>query len=82
MKPIIHLKTVSDINIFVQNKAKHPLVTVVDFGSLDEHVEEGTQICCDFYCIIFKTTARIKFVMAGNYTIFRKAVLSVLHLNR
>lgn len=54
MKPIIQLHSISDINNFVQSKAKHPLVAVVDFSKLDEHIEEGTRISCDFYSIMFK----------------------------
>jgi len=54
MKPIIHLKSISEINNFVQSKTKHPLVAVVDFSKLDEQMEEGTRISCDFYSIMFK----------------------------
>lgn len=38
----------------MQGKTKHPLVAVVDFSKLDEHIEEGTRISCDFYSIMFK----------------------------
>lgn len=54
MKPIIELHSISEINNFVQNKTKHPLVAVVDFSKLDEQMEEGTRISCDFYSIMFK----------------------------
>ena len=54
MKPIIHIKSISEINNFVQSKTKHPLVAVVDFSKLDEQMEEGTRISCDFYSIMFK----------------------------
>ncbi|MFN8343888.1 MAG: helix-turn-helix transcriptional regulator [Spirosomataceae bacterium] len=54
MKPIIQLYSISEINNFVQNKTKHPLVAVVDFSKLDEHIEEGTRISCDFYSVMFK----------------------------
>lgn len=54
MKPIIQIKSISEINRFVQGVTKHPLVAVVDFSKLDEQMEEGTRISCDFYSIMFK----------------------------
>lgn len=54
MKPIIQIKSISEINKFVQGVTKHPLVAVVDFSKLDEQMEEGTRISCDFYSIMFK----------------------------
>lgn len=54
MKPIIHLKHITDINRFVQSTTKHPLVAVVDFSKVDEYLEEGTRISADFYSIMFK----------------------------
>ncbi len=54
MKPITHLKSISDINRFVQSTTKHPLVSVVDFGKVDEYLEEGTRISADFYSMMFK----------------------------
>ncbi len=54
MKPIVHLKSISEISQFVQSKAKHPLVAVVDFSQADEYIEEGTRITADFYSIMFK----------------------------
>ncbi len=54
MKPIINIQSISDINNFVQHKTKHPLVTVIDFGKIDERMEEGIRISCDFYSIMFK----------------------------
>ena len=54
MKPIIHLKHISEINRFVQSKTIHPLVSVVDFSKVDEYLEEGTRTSADFYSIMFK----------------------------
>jgi len=54
MKPIIQIKSISEINRFVLGVTKHPLVAVVDFSKLDEQMEEGTRISCDFYSIMFK----------------------------
>ncbi|MBN8679885.1 MAG: helix-turn-helix transcriptional regulator [Chitinophagales bacterium] len=54
MKPVIHLKSISDINQFIQGVVKHPLVAVVDFSKVDEKMEEGTRLSCDFYSIMFK----------------------------
>lgn len=54
MKPIIRLKTISEINAFVQCTTHHPLVAVVDFSKVDEYLEEGTRMSADFYTIMFK----------------------------
>lgn len=54
MKPIIHLNSISDINNIVQCKTKHPLVAVIDFSKVDEHIEDGTRLSSDFYTIMFK----------------------------
>jgi AraC-like DNA-binding protein len=54
MKSIIQLKSISEINKFVQCATKHPLVAVVDFSKTDEYIEDGTRISADFYSIMFK----------------------------
>jgi AraC-like DNA-binding protein len=54
MKPIIQLHNISDINRFANCTTNHPLVAVVDFSKLDEHIEEGTRMSADFYSIMFK----------------------------
>lgn len=54
MKPILQVKTISEINNFVKGVTKHPLVAVVDFSKVDELIEEDVKISCDFYCIMFK----------------------------
>jgi len=54
MIPVLHLHSIADINAFIDDKVRHPLVTVVDFGKIDEHFEEGTRISCDFYIVMFK----------------------------
>lgn len=54
MKPIIQLKSISEINHFVPCKTNHPLVAVVDFSKTDESIEHGTRISAEFYTIMFK----------------------------
>lgn len=54
MKPIINIQSISDINNFVQHKTRHPLVTVIDFSKMDDQMEEGIRISCDFYSVMFK----------------------------
>jgi len=54
MKPIIQIQTISEINSYIEGKTKHPLVAVVDFSKLEEKIEDGTRISCDFYSIMFK----------------------------
>jgi AraC-like DNA-binding protein len=54
MKPVIHLKSISDIQMFIRGVVKHPLVAVVDFAKFEEQLEEGIRISTDFYSIMFK----------------------------
>ncbi|MDR6804595.1 AraC-like DNA-binding protein [Dyadobacter sp. BE34] len=54
MKPIVQIKSISEINRFVKGVTKHPLVAVVDFSKLDEHIDEDIRVSCDFYSIMFK----------------------------
>ncbi|MBX2949227.1 MAG: helix-turn-helix transcriptional regulator [Crocinitomicaceae bacterium] len=55
MKPIISLQRISDIGKFDPAiRIMHPLVAIVDFSKIDEYLEEGTRISCDFYTIMFK----------------------------
>ncbi len=55
MKPIINLESISDISKFVQQgSVKHPLVAIIDFSKVDEYVEAGTRISCNFYSVMFK----------------------------
>lgn len=55
MKPIIHLKSISDISKLIPMwKPKHPLVGIVDFGAVDEYLPDDTRISADFYTVMFK----------------------------
>lgn len=54
MKPIIQLKSISEINNFVKSTTNHPLVAVVDFSKADEYLESGTRLSADFYSVMFK----------------------------
>lgn len=54
MKPIVNLKSIAELSDFLQLKAKHPLVAVVDFSQFDEQLEDGIRISADFYSIMFK----------------------------
>lgn len=54
MKPIIQLRSISEINNFAQCTTNHPLVAVFDFSKTDEYKEDGIRISADFYAMIFK----------------------------
>ena len=54
MKAITHLKSISDLNRFIQIKTKHPLVSVVDLSKVEEYLEEGARVSAAFYTIMFK----------------------------
>jgi AraC-like DNA-binding protein len=61
MNPIFHIHSISDINDFVKSKTRHPLVAVVDFSEVEDKIEEGTRITCDFYIMMFKNYSCNKF---------------------
>ena len=61
MKPILHLHNIEDLSSFMKNKTRHPLVDVLDFSKIDEHIEEGTRLSCDFYMVMFKNYCANKF---------------------
>jgi AraC-like DNA-binding protein len=55
MKNLIHLKSISDLHkLFNIGNSHHPLVTVLDFNSVTEQVEQNSKITTDFYSIMFK----------------------------
>lgn len=55
MKPIIELHAISEITKLIPMwKPNHPLVGIVDFSKVDEHLPEDTRISGDFYSIMFK----------------------------
>lgn len=54
MKTVLHLQSIAEINTFMDDKIRHPLVAVVDFSKIEEHIEDGTRISCDFYMVMFK----------------------------
>jgi len=55
MKEIIHLHSVADLHkLFNLGNSQHPLVAVLDFSKISEHVEQNSKITTDFYSIMFK----------------------------
>jgi AraC-like DNA-binding protein len=60
MSKFIHLHTISDLfRLFkLEGNTQHPLIAVVDFSKVDEHMEEETKVSGDFYSIMFKNYAK------------------------
>lgn len=59
MQSSIHLSSISDLyKHFNFGSAKHPLIAVVDFNKVKDHVENETQITTDFYSLMFKNYCR------------------------
>ncbi|KRD12130.1 transcriptional regulator [Flavobacterium sp. Root901] len=55
METILELKTISEIAKVIPGwKTAHPMVAVIDFSKIDEHLEEGTRLRADFYSLMFK----------------------------
>lgn len=60
MSKFIHLHTISDLfRLFkLEGSSQNPLIAVVDFSKVDEHMEEETKVSADFYSIMFKNYAK------------------------
>jgi AraC-like DNA-binding protein len=60
MSDFLHLDTIAAIcPLFKQKESsRHPLVTVVDFSTVSDHVAEATKVSGDFYSILFKNYAK------------------------
>ena len=55
MSKIIHLQSIADLlKLFNLGNSLHPLVTVLDFSQVSEHVNQNSKIITDFYSIMFK----------------------------
>jgi len=60
MSAFIHLQTISDLFKFfeLEHSIQHPLIAVIDFSQVNEHINEDTKISLDFYALIFKNYNR------------------------
>jgi AraC-like DNA-binding protein len=55
MSKVIHLENIADLHLLLQQpKAKHPLLSVVDFTQFDEQFGAGLKISSGFYTIMYK----------------------------
>ena len=60
MSQHIHLQTISDLFRLFKLGANthHPLVAVVDFSKVDDHLWADTKVSGDFYCVMFKNYSK------------------------
>ncbi len=69
MSEIIHLQSIADLHkLFNLGNNQHPLVTVLDFSNVNEHLNKNTKITTDFYSIMFKNYCK------NNFKYGRKAI--------
>lgn len=69
MSEIIHLQSIADLHkLFNLGNSQHPLVTVLDFSKVKEHLIKNTKITMDFYSIMFKNYCK------NNFKYGRKAI--------
>jgi AraC-like DNA-binding protein len=62
MSEIIHLQSIDDLHkLFNLGNSQHPLVTVLDFSKVNEHLIKNTKITMDFYSIMFKNYCKNNF---------------------
>lgn len=60
MSVFIHLQTISDLFPFfkLEHPVQHPLIAIVDFSKVRDHVNEEVKVSADFYSLIFKNYNR------------------------
>ena len=60
MSRFVHLRTISDLfNLFgLGHNTQHPLVAVVDFSKVGDHIENGDKVSAEFYTVMFKNYSR------------------------
>lgn len=69
MSEIIHLQSIDDLHkLFNLGNSQHPLVTVLDFSKVNEHLIKNIKITMDFYSIMFKNYCK------NNFKYGRKAI--------
>lgn len=57
MNTTVHLSTISDLISMLQcGQTHHPLISIIDFGQLGQHLKSETKISTDFYSIMCKKT--------------------------
>jgi len=57
MNTTIHLSTISDLISLLQcGQTYHPLIAIIDFGNVGQHITAETKISTDFYSIMCKKT--------------------------
>lgn len=54
MSQHIHLKSIADLSQLMNENEKHPLIIIVDFSKVVQHVQEPMKIKTDFYSMMFK----------------------------
>lgn len=55
MSEIIQLQSIADLHkLFNLGSSQHPLVAVLDFSKVSEHLNQNSKISTDFYSIMFK----------------------------
>jgi AraC-like DNA-binding protein len=55
MSVFVQLHTITDLyKFFNLTKIHHPLVAVVDFSQVNEHICDETKVAADFYTVMFK----------------------------
>ncbi len=56
MEEVYHIKNISQMNdLLGQDKAKHPLISIVDFSKIPHEASEYTKISTDLYSIMLKS---------------------------
>ena len=54
MSQHIHLKSIADLSQLMHENEKHPLIIIVDFSKVVQHIQAPMKIATDFYSVMFK----------------------------
>ena len=83
MDGVYHIETISELNqLLNQDKAKHPLVSVVDFSKVKSFGETDVKITTGFYSIMLKSSHCNKIKYGREYFDFQEGTLTFFPPNR
>jgi AraC-like DNA-binding protein len=84
MSESIYLHTIADLFKFFKLKdpIRHPLIAVVDFSKVKDHVNEEIRLTPDFFCVIFKHYRNNNFIYGRKAIDFQDGSLICLGPNQ
>ncbi len=83
MNEIRHIETIGELNeMLLQEKSRHPLVSVIDFSKTGSYAEHSLRLTSGFYAVMIKKNCTGKFKYGRKYYDFQEGTLICLAPNR